>query len=161
MADCGYRAPPAPHLARPGGEGGIRTREAVTPTRFPIVRTRPDYATSPLAPFRCSGHTLRRRPHIVDRPHPKGQTGRVGFEPTAEQSPAAVFETAPIVHSGTFPPSIIAWAFSASKSIPAIGGFRALLTNSSSSPVQAFSDEKSCCRTESRLCLANRGGEIA
>jgi hypothetical protein len=48
MADCGYRAPPAPHLARPSGEGGIRTREAFTPTRFPIVRTRPDYATSPL-----------------------------------------------------------------------------------------------------------------
>ena len=31
-----------------GGEGGIRTLETLlTPTRFPIVRARPDYATSP------------------------------------------------------------------------------------------------------------------
>ena len=31
----------------PGGEGGIRTRGGFTLTRFPIVRIRPDYATSP------------------------------------------------------------------------------------------------------------------
>ena len=41
----------------------------------------------------------------------------MGFEPTAEHSPAAVFETAPIVHSGTFPPDIIAQAPEPSKSI--------------------------------------------
>jgi hypothetical protein len=38
------------HLRRDsgtGGEGGIRTRGGVTLTRFPIVRIRPDYATSP------------------------------------------------------------------------------------------------------------------
>jgi hypothetical protein len=35
-------------LARAGGEGGIRTRGGITLTRFPIVRIRPDYATSPL-----------------------------------------------------------------------------------------------------------------
>ena len=38
------------HLRRvacTGGEGGIRTRGGVTLTRFPIVRIRPDYATSP------------------------------------------------------------------------------------------------------------------
>jgi hypothetical protein len=34
-------------LAGAGGEGGIRTRGGVTLTRFPIVRIRPDYATSP------------------------------------------------------------------------------------------------------------------
>ena len=35
------------HLAA-GGEGGIRTLETLLgPTRFPIVRARPDYATSP------------------------------------------------------------------------------------------------------------------
>jgi hypothetical protein len=34
-------------IADTGGEGGIRTRGGVTLTRFPIVRIRPDYATSP------------------------------------------------------------------------------------------------------------------
>ena len=35
----------SPHY---GGEGGIRTLETLLrPTRFPIVRARPDYATSP------------------------------------------------------------------------------------------------------------------
>jgi hypothetical protein len=83
IADCGYRAPLAPRLARPhydtnkhqgkrqgeggrargraigrraargrptaggeGGEGGIRTREGLLLTRFPIARVRP--ATLPL-----------------------------------------------------------------------------------------------------------------
>ena len=31
-----------------GGEGGIRTLDTFRYTRFPSVRTRPDYATSPL-----------------------------------------------------------------------------------------------------------------
>jgi hypothetical protein len=31
----------------PGGEGGIRTREPLWVTRFPSVRAKPDYATSP------------------------------------------------------------------------------------------------------------------
>ena len=30
-----------------GGEGGIRTREPLWVTRFPSVRAKPDYATSP------------------------------------------------------------------------------------------------------------------
>ena len=34
------------------GEGGIRTHEGVTPTRFRVVRDQPDSATSP--------HALRR-----------------------------------------------------------------------------------------------------
>ncbi len=31
------------------GEGGIRTHEGVTPTRFRVVRNQPDSATSPCA----------------------------------------------------------------------------------------------------------------
>ena len=31
------------------GEGGIRTHEGVTPTRFRVVRNQPDSATSPIA----------------------------------------------------------------------------------------------------------------
>ena len=31
------------------GEGGIRTHEGVTPTRFRVVRNQPDSATSPHA----------------------------------------------------------------------------------------------------------------
>ena len=35
-------------LSESGGEGGIRTLETLLgPTRFPIVRARPNYATSP------------------------------------------------------------------------------------------------------------------
>ena len=41
-------------IANTGGEGGIRTRGGVTLTRFPIVRIRPDYATSPRS--RRRGH---------------------------------------------------------------------------------------------------------
>ena len=41
-------------IASTGGEGGIRTRGGVTLTRFPIVRIRPDYATSPRS--RRRGH---------------------------------------------------------------------------------------------------------
>ena len=44
-----------------GGEGGIRTLEGVNPTRFPVARTRPDYATSPGASF-----TLARQ-HLSER----------------------------------------------------------------------------------------------
>ena len=40
-ADCGYRAPLAPRLARPTGQGGIRTHEALTPTRVPVVLLKP------------------------------------------------------------------------------------------------------------------------
>ncbi len=62
IADCGYRAPLAPRLARPclsylgtlrlsSPEQQRRGRDlnprGSSPTRFPIVRTRPDYATSP------------------------------------------------------------------------------------------------------------------
>ena len=38
-----------PHKGRlfSGGEGGIRTREPLWVTRFPSVRAKPDYATSP------------------------------------------------------------------------------------------------------------------
>ena len=32
-----------------GGEGGIRTREPLWVTRFPSVRAKPDYATSPFS----------------------------------------------------------------------------------------------------------------
>ena len=38
--------------AAENGEGGIRTHEGVTPTRFRVVRDQPDSATSP--------HALRR-----------------------------------------------------------------------------------------------------
>ena len=39
------------------GEGGIRTHEGVTPTRFRVVRDQPDSATSPHALRRC--HSLK------------------------------------------------------------------------------------------------------
>ena len=35
-----------------GGEGGIRTREPLWVTRFPSVRAKPDYATSPSSSWR-------------------------------------------------------------------------------------------------------------
>ena len=43
------------------GEGGIRTHEGVTPTRFRVVRDQPDSATSP--------HALR-RPHSLKADEP-------------------------------------------------------------------------------------------
>ena len=36
------------------GEGGIRTHEGVTPTRFRVVRDQPDSATSPHAHRRAA-----------------------------------------------------------------------------------------------------------
>ncbi len=72
-----------------GGEGGIRTLEAFTPTRFPIVRTKPDYATSPY------GNWLLLIPILV--------SGEGGIRTHGGPKPTAVFETAPIVHSGTSP----------------------------------------------------------
>ncbi len=65
VADCGYRAPLAPHLARPcpfylSSPYPVKPRKrrgrdlnprGSSPTRFPIVRTRPDYATSPGRPI--------------------------------------------------------------------------------------------------------------
>ena len=47
------------HRDGSGGEGGIRTLEGVNPTRFPVARTRPDYATSPGASFRLTRQHLR------------------------------------------------------------------------------------------------------
>ncbi len=51
LSSCQRQAPQQEgrlwRLAATGGEGGIRTRGGVTLTRFPIVRIRPDYATSP------------------------------------------------------------------------------------------------------------------
>jgi hypothetical protein len=55
VADCGYRAPLVPRLARPaangrrgrfigqlgGGEGGIRTHDGLPRTAFPVPRPRP------------------------------------------------------------------------------------------------------------------------
>ena len=38
---------PSEKGCRSGGEGGIRTREPLWVTRFPSVRAKPDYATSP------------------------------------------------------------------------------------------------------------------
>ena len=40
-----------------GGEGGIRTREPLWVTRFPSVRAKPDYATSPF--FGRADYTTR------------------------------------------------------------------------------------------------------
>ena len=48
MPWCPMRAHETPGY----GEGGIRTHEGVTPTRFRVVRDQPDSATSP--------HALRR-----------------------------------------------------------------------------------------------------
>ncbi len=72
IAGCGYRAPLAPHLARPGSfylsrpspvkptrrRGRDLNPRGSSPTRFPIVRTRPDYATSPSRPIIDSKKTL-------------------------------------------------------------------------------------------------------
>ncbi len=48
----GAREPPMQNASHDeafisGGEGGIRTREPFWVTRFPSVRAKPDYATSP------------------------------------------------------------------------------------------------------------------
>ena len=47
-----------------GGEGGIRTRDPLRGTRFPIVRTKPDYATSPCLAKRlyCNWPAIGNRP---------------------------------------------------------------------------------------------------
>ena len=45
------------------GEGGIRTHEGVTPTRFRVVRNQPDSATSPCAVVRSITLGLRPTPH--------------------------------------------------------------------------------------------------
>ena len=49
----------------------------------------------------------------------EGTGGKGGIRTHGGASPAAVFETAPIVHSGTFPPGIIAQAFRPSKTVAA------------------------------------------
>ena len=41
-------------LGKLNGEGGIRTHEGVTPTRFRVVRNQPDSATSPHVPRTCN-----------------------------------------------------------------------------------------------------------
>ena len=45
------------------GEGGIRTREPLWVTRFPSVRAKPDYATSPFSAGKLY-HVLFRRQHL-------------------------------------------------------------------------------------------------
>ncbi len=69
-----------------GGEGGIRTHGAFLLTRSPGVRIRPDYATSPrqLIEWVIYG-------------------GRGGIRTHGGVAPTTVFETVPIVHSGTLP----------------------------------------------------------
>ena len=51
------------------GEGGIRTHEGVTPTRFRVVRNQPDSATSP--------HTIWRLRTLVGDP----QAASMGHQP--------------------------------------------------------------------------------
>ena len=78
VADCGYRAPLVPRLARPaamvgrcgdigqsrgGGEGGIRTHDGLPRTAFPVPRPRP---LGDLSPSERGGLVAE----------------RVGFEPT-------------------------------------------------------------------------------
>src|SRR5829696_4066102 len=80
-----------------GGRGGIRTLEAVLPpTRFPVARTRPGYATLPdwLS-------TIGDRPWISTRPH------RLTDSPTSprrrgwDSNPRWLITT-PLFESGTF-----------------------------------------------------------
>ena len=52
LQDSGLRTTTTLHGSTWNGEGGIRTHEGVTPTRFRVVRDQPDSATSP--------HALRR-----------------------------------------------------------------------------------------------------
>ena len=47
------------------GEGGIRTHEGVTPTRFRVVRDQPDSATSPHALRRARSLKGRRTGHLL------------------------------------------------------------------------------------------------
>jgi hypothetical protein len=69
-----------------GGEGGIRTHGAFLLTRSPGVRIRPDYATSPRQPIEWVVYS-----------------GRGGIRTHGGVAPTTVFETVPIVHSGTLP----------------------------------------------------------
>ena len=77
-ADCRFRAPLVPRLARRskdsrgGGEGGIRTRDGLPHTAFPVRRPRPlgDLSTGP-------GADGLRPPSEMTR-----MAERVGFEPT-------------------------------------------------------------------------------
>ena len=81
QASCASWSPIRPSAVEYGGRGGIRTLEAVLPpTRFPVARTRPGYATLP-----TWLSAIGDRPAISTRPHRLTDSvlaERVGFEPT-------------------------------------------------------------------------------
>ena len=103
-AEFRNREPLHPHLAWPGGEGGIRTHESLAalrafeptrqynpPTRFPSERTRPLCDLS------------MRDGLAVSFSSDCWMAERVGFEPTEPRRGSTVFETVPFDRSGTSP----------------------------------------------------------
>jgi hypothetical protein len=113
IAACGYRAPLAPHLARPclfylsahflsnynkQRRGRDLNPRGSSPTRFPIVRTRPDYATSPYTPIITSKKGLCKTPFasiivsVVEEPTRKGS--KSGFHAAAGAVQSAILRAA-------------------------------------------------------------------
>jgi hypothetical protein len=60
------REPPQKQGGFSGGEGGIRTREPLWVTRFPSVRAKPDYATSPFSAGELYHVFFRRQRYILN-----------------------------------------------------------------------------------------------
>jgi hypothetical protein len=81
------------------GVGFEPTRREDPPTRFPVARTRPDYATLPTGAI--DDHQFAAE--------------RVGFEPTVGDYPTLLFESSTLNHSDTSPPEIIPEAIGSSK----------------------------------------------
>ncbi len=109
-ADCRYRAPLVPRLARHeddsrgprrgGGEGGIRTLDGLPHTAFPVRRPRPlgDLSAGD-APRPGPGRNLGRR---------AGWEWRRGWDSNPRCFRTPLFESGTINHSDTSPPGRIA-----------------------------------------------------
>ncbi len=115
-ADCRFRAPLVPRLARPskdsrgGGEGGIRTRDGLPHTAFPVRRPRPlgDLSTGCDARLPCPGAPRCPRSWDHDR------AWRRGWDSNPRCFRTPLFESGTLNHSDTSPreriPKVIARA---------------------------------------------------
>ena len=124
-ADCRCRAPLSPRLARPkrrnnerewqtsnqaglnpslrahhfnGGQGGIRTHEAVTPTRVPVVLLKPLGHLSKTTSFECGNFFKLHIQNPADR-----LNGQGGIRTPDALACITVFETAAFDLSATCP----------------------------------------------------------
>ena len=76
-----------------GGEGGIRTREPLWVTRFPSVRAKPDYATSPFVLlFSTAGGII---PQVFGK-HRSEKPGIFRFMMKAKKRPGIFFGSTPL-----------------------------------------------------------------